>query len=213
METFDLDAARRHYPLPDGIEDVVVNRAQLATALKASENTVTKWLAKGMPCIQEGGNGRDYQLQLGDCYAWRMWSIEAETEAKRRADQAAAQLAMAFVNPDEEDEAQAQLSPKQIREFAEADLVRNKAAEMRRELVRAARVREVFEDVLVQFRTSTLTMVDFAEREFGLEPVQAAKLQIRADQVLIDARTRIEALLAPTGEVRAIDAGKAGVGD
>lgn len=200
MDGFDLNDALARFPLPDDVDDLVVNRTQLAKALNTSDNTITKWLGRGMPCEASGSNGQGYEFQLSHCYAWRMATLEAEGEARRRADAAAAQLALSFMNPDEEDADQAALTPRQIREFAEADMQRNRAAELRGELVRAARVRELFEDVLVAFRTQVMTLVDFAEREFALDPKQVDALQKRTDQALLDARARIEATI-PRGEV------------
>ncbi|MBL3611465.1 hypothetical protein JMM60_22460, partial [Rhodovulum sulfidophilum] len=56
----DLADLRRLYPLPEGVEDTAMNRAQIARALDVSDNTISKWIAQGMPVLEEGGNGREY---------------------------------------------------------------------------------------------------------------------------------------------------------
>jgi phage terminase Nu1 subunit (DNA packaging protein) len=178
------------YPLPDHISDEVLNRSQIARALGTSDNTVTKWLAKGMPCLEEGGNGRDYSFQLSQCYAWRMQVLEEERIAKSKSDAAAEQMALLFRNDDDPDGVDGKvLSADEIIKESEADYRRNKAAEMRRELVRAGRVRELFEDILVQTRTQIVSLVDFAEMEFGLTPEQVRVMQLRCDSTLIQMRT------------------------
>lgn len=196
MDAIDLEAARGRYPLPEGVEDVVVNRTELARGLDVSENTLTKWLARGMPCLQEGGNGRDYQFQLSDCYAWRMAVLEEDRAAKARAEAAAAQLALHFANDDETPEGEARLSPREIKEQAEAHIIRMKAAEMRGELVRVEAVRRTFEQMLDRVRRNMITLPDFCEREFGLTPDQVQALERRAYTVMTDMRRDIETMLA-----------------
>lgn len=207
MGVFDLDAARVEFPLPKGQADAVLNRSQLAVALNVSDNTITKYISRGMPVLTEGGNGREYEFQLSDCYAWRM-SQDAEAQARKRAgDEAAAQLALLFRNDHEDGVSpSAGLTAEQIAAESDADYRRNRAAELRRELVRAHRVAELFEDVLVQFRTQITTLVDFAEIEFGLTPEQVTKLQARCDSALVSARAELGKVIAP-GEVAAMPRG------
>jgi len=153
-----------------------------------------------MPCLQEGGNGRDYEFQLGDCYAWRMARLEADRAEKARADAAAAQLALTFANDDALDPSEARLSPKEIREQSEAQLLRMKAAEARGDLVRAERVRGLFEEVLERVRVTLITLPDFAEREFGLPPAQVEALERRVFGAMTDLRQELHTLTA-AGEV------------
>lgn len=192
MDGFDIDDLRRRFPLPDGVPDETVNRAQIGVALQVSENTISKWISlpeNPMPVQEMGGNGREYAFNLGDCYAWRMWRDDQIHRQRDAGDRAAAQLAMAFRNIDDaDDDGSRVLSAREIKEEADADYARNRAAELRRELVRVARVRDLFEDVLSQLRTTIVTMADFAEMEFGLKPEQVARLQRRGNQVLVQAR-------------------------
>lgn len=200
----EMIALKRRFPLPPEVEDQVVNRTQLAKALNASEPTLSKWLAKGMPCIQEGGNGRDYEFQLSDCYAWRMAVLEEDRAAKARADAAAAQLAMQFANDEAIDEAEARLSPREVREQSEAQLIRMRAAEARGDLVRTERVRTVFEGMLERVRVTLITMPDFAEREFGLTPAQVEVLERRCFGAMTDLRQMLEELITG-GDVVELD--------
>lgn len=189
----ELAELRRRYPLPAGVEDAVVNRSQLAVAMNVSENTITKWIAAGMPLQEAGGNGREYSFALSDCYAWRMERDDQLRAQKDAADRSAAQLALAFRNAGDEDEdgAPAQLTARQILEEAEADYKYQRAAEQRGELVRTSRVRDLFEDTLVEFRTAISTLVDFAEMEFSLDPEQVDRLEKRCDNALVQARVNL----------------------
>lgn len=201
METFDLEQALAEYPLPEGVSNEVVNRTQLARALNTSENTLSKWLSRGMPCLEEGGNGKDYEFQLSHCYAWRMARDAAERETRDRADEAAAQLAMHFGNDElQGDASEARLTPREIREQSEAHIVRMKAAQMRGDLIVASKVRAGVEEMLERVRRNIITLPDFAEREFGLNPDQVQALETRGFQVLLNMRRDIEELLG-VGEV------------
>lgn len=186
-----LDVSR--FPLPEGVEDGVVNRAQLAVAFRVSENTVTKWIGQGLPALTAGANGVSYEFQLSHCFAWRAAKDDALRAGKLRGDQLAAQAALAFRNLDEDQaEDEGQLTAKDMREWSEAEYHRNRVAEQRGELVRAGRMSELLEDLLGVVRTSINTMPDYMEREFGLSATHVDKVQTRCDQILIDMRQRIE---------------------
>ena len=195
MDADALDKLLGSHPLPEGIDDAVLNRSQLAVAMQVSDNTISKFLSRGMPCLSQGGNGKDYEFQLSHCYAWRM-SEDAEAAAKKaKGDDVARQMALVFRNDDEEIEDSAPvLTAKEIKEESEADYARNKAAESRRELVRRHRVDELFESVLIEFRTQITTLVDFAEMEFSLTPDQVEKMQTRCDSTLVQARVNLQSV-------------------
>lgn len=200
----DLAEMMSAYPLPEGAQDARVNRQQLGLAFNVSENTITKYLARGMPCVVEGGNGREYEFSLAQCYAWRR-AMEAQNQRQKdMATKAALQMSLLFRNAETEEDGAPVLTAKQVKEEAEAEYVRNRAAEQRGELVRARAVAELFEDVLGNFRTSITTIVDFCEMEFGLSPEQTDMLQRRTDQVLVDARIRLDQVVTRPADVVAI---------
>jgi phage terminase Nu1 subunit (DNA packaging protein) len=185
------------YPLPEGVEDGVLNRAQVARAFNVSENTVGKWIGQGMPVEAQGQNGVGYELRLSHCYAWKMARDAARAEERARSDQIAAQAALAFLNLDAEEDERPSLTAKQMKELSEAEFRRNQLAEQKGELVRANRVREVFEHILGAVRANVTTVADYAEREFGLTPAQVEKLDARCADLLRSMRSEIEEVLAP----------------
>lgn len=206
---FDIEEALRLHPLPDGQPDAILNRAQLAIALGVSENTVTKYITQGMPVMTEGANGQAYEFQLSECYAWRMWRDDETRRTKAVGDAAARQMAMLFRNTEDDEDDAPFMSARQIAEESDADYRRQRAAELRGELVRTAKMRTLIEDILMEFRTSVTTLVDYCEIEFGLTPEQTDKLQRRCDQVLVQSRLRMsEDLAAPAGDVAALGRGE-----
>lgn len=80
-----------------------MTKAELATALGVSVQTVTAWLQRGLPTVSRPGtSGRAYSFRLSDVVAWRVaqeaarHDTGAETdleEAKRRKAVAEAELA------------------------------------------------------------------------------------------------------------------------
>lgn len=206
MDDVDLLEARRRFPLPEGVADLVVNRTELAELLDTSENMITDWLGRGMPCLEQGSNGRPYKFQFSDCYAWRESWLEADRQRKETISANVAQMRMGFANDDSLDERDARLTPKEIKEQSEAHLLRMRAAEMRGELVRVDRVAATAQQMLERVRRTIITLPDFAEREFGLNPDQVQKLERRGFAVLSDMRRDLEDLLAG-GDVVDLDGG------
>lgn len=200
-EVLDVSA----YPLPEGVDDDIVNLNDLGKAMGVSNVTISRWIDAGMPVHQSGGNGRSYAFQLAHCYAWRMWREDAETKARRRRVENAEQLALHFLGVDGEDQDTGPvLSPKEMREYAEAEIKRNQAAEQRGELVRARQVEALLEDVLVAFRNAVSSLPDWMEQEFSLAPGQVDKTQRYCDAILDDTRHKIASAGFRTGQVVAI---------
>ena len=189
---FQLEEALRRFPLPEGQTDMTVNRRQCATALDVSEPMITRYLEQGLPVLSRGSNGQAYEFQLSEVYAWKMWRDAAARKQDEAAEQAAMQMRMLFRNDDDEESGAGTLTAQEIAQEADADYKRNKAAELRGELTRTSRVREVFEEVLVEFRNQVTTLVDFAEMEFSLAPDQVEKMQRRCDAALVAARHNLD---------------------
>lgn len=189
---FDLTTALERFPLPEEIADEVINRGQCARALDVTEPMITKYLEQGLPVLSRGSNGTAYEFQTSHVYAWKRARDEYLQERRDAAERASAQLALAFrgADADAEGEDVHVLTARQVREESEADFQRNRAAEYRGELVRAARVRVLFEEVLGEFRNQIVAVVDYCEMEFGLTSDQVAKLQRRCDNTLVTARMK-----------------------
>ena len=190
--TFQLEEALRRFPLPEGQTDMTVNRRQCATALDVSEPMITRYLDQGLPVLSRGSNGQAYEFQLSEVYAWKMWRDAEVRRQDEAAELAAMQMRLLFRNDGEDDDGAGALTAQEIAQEADADYKRNKAAELRGELTRTARVREVFEEVLVEFRNQVTTLVDFAEMEFSLKPDQVEKMQRRCDAALVAARHNLD---------------------
>lgn len=195
------------HALPDGITDAVLNRAQIAAAFKVSENTITKWIAEigdPMPVKSHGSNGSAYEFQLSTCFSWHLARIDRLHLERTAADNAAAQMALHFLNLDPEGaEGASHMTAKEVTDWTTAEYNRNKAAIQRQEFVPTGRMRTALETMFVTLRNTINTLPDFAEREMGLTAAEVDKLQKRCDQTLVEMHEAVERELkkAPAGVV------------
>lgn len=189
---FDLAQALAAHPLPEALPDAVVNRTELATAMDCSENTITKWLKKGLPVLQQGTNGQAYEFRLSHCYAWRLWD-EGQEDARRRASEAAAAQWSMFFRGETEADGRPFKSAKDIKAESEAAMAQMAADEKRGALVRVQPMQALLEDLLIGFQNALVTLPDFAEREFALTPAQVATLEAWSRETIETSRATIEA--------------------
>ena len=193
------------WPLPDGVEDGVLNRTQLAKAFQVTENTITKWVSLGMPVLTEGQNGVAYEFQLSHCYAWKQERDDKARAIKLRGDQVAVQAALAFRNLDaDQAEAEGDLTADDLRKWSEAEYHRNRVAEQRGDLVRAEGMRQLLEGILVAIGNTLDTLPDFAEMNFGLTAEQVAQMQEHCDSARLEIRAQIERDLLPSATIVAL---------
>jgi phage terminase Nu1 subunit (DNA packaging protein) len=170
-----------------------------------SENTITEWLSKGLPVLEQGSNGRAYQFQLSACWIWARNYQDGEREARETAERIARAAAADFLNLGDDAEHAPALSPQEHRKLLEAELLQMQVNERRGDLVRVGRLGDRLADVFASVQRSYTTMPDFAERELGLEPIDVQKMQDHCDQALLDLRIQIEAAIAPAGEPVPLD--------
>ncbi|MBT0779561.1 terminase small subunit [Paracoccus sp. pheM1] len=177
----DLAEKLRRFPLPEGVLDADMNQEEIAQALSTTVNTVSKWIRDGMPVAQVGGNGRAYVLRLSHCWAWRH-AREAEAETRSRHNENQINLLRAeFLGVDVNNPA-AQLSAKERRELAEADMRWSEAQRRRGQLVPLTDVIELLESVGKIVRDGIESMPDRLERELDLAPPEVAAVgRIGAD--------------------------------
>lgn len=201
----------RKWPLPAGVTDGVLNRAQLCAVFDVNDTTMTKWVRLGLPVKAAGTNGQAYEFQLSHAWAWKQERDDALRRRKDEADGLASAAAAAFRNLDEDEaEREPSMSANEVRAWAEAEFHRNRVAEQRGSLVRADRMQALLEDVLVAFRTAVTTLPDWAEMQFGLSAAQVDLMQGRCDDILNAARVQIERGLKAKGAIVALDEASGG---
>lgn len=166
-----------------GGDEPLLNRAQIAQIFNVSENTIDKWRARGMPVEVEGGNGVPYGFLFSACKAWVDETRRAADEEKSRADAFVAQQRMAFLGVDTKKQ-KAGLSPAQMRELAQAELVWMQAAKQRRALVHTDEMVDLLDAILSEVRAALDGQPDWLEREFSLTGDQVERVVAYNDEVL-----------------------------
>ncbi len=170
------------HPLPDGVEDLDMNMAELSTVVNVSTNAINGWLKQRdnpLPCVARGGNGREYVLRYSWFHAWK-----ARGEAlKKSKDQALAKLQGQLFGVEPEQSANG-LSPKQVSEVSEARMKHAQAAKMMGILTELEACYRLFDKVFIRFRDSAMGMSDRLERELGLSAPQARQVDRAMEEML-----------------------------
>lgn len=180
--------------LPAGVVDAVLNRRELGQALNVSEPTLDRYRADGMPFLEEGTNGREWQFQLSACWRWLKDRERADADKRSAASQAIQQMRLALIGGSDVDDEERQLSPKQRQEAYDAERAFMMAALARGDLVKKAEVVEAFEQVFMTIRDALTVLPDQLERELGLTPKGIDLAARLCDAALAEAERRMETL-------------------
>ncbi|NEI52703.1 hypothetical protein GR217_34355 [Rhizobium leguminosarum] len=180
----------KRHPLPAGVDDVVMTREQLADAFQVTLNTVTAWIAKGMPMLQEGGQGKPYELQLSACWAWRQAQKADDATQSEKVRRAQAALRVALVGGT--DDAIEALDPKTRREIMAVQIEQERFRQERNELMRRDDVREAFEVIFGILRDRMNAAPDVIERRQALAPEVVNHLIDICDEIVAGTRDAIE---------------------
>ncbi|GGA23988.1 terminase small subunit [Neptunicoccus cionae] len=181
----------------------LLNRGQIAQCFNVSENTINKWVSKGMPVETEGGNGVAYEFRFSECELWFKEAQQAAAAEKAAANEFVAQRRMEFLGVEKTD-ARAGFTPAQMRELAQAELVWMQAAKQRGALVPTDEMVELLDTVFSEMRAGLDGLPDWLEREFSLSGEGVAAVIKYNDGILRAVQHAIkEAALA--GELDADD--------
>lgn len=175
-----------------GADEPLINRAQLASIFGVSENTIDKWRAKGMPVKVEGGNGVAYGFSSSACRAWHSGEEARAASEKAAADEHVNRERAAFLGLVAEDQ-KAGLSPSQMRDMAQAELVWMQAAQRRGDLIPAAEISALLDGIFTEFRAGLDGFPDWLEREFALSAHDVERVISYCDELL---RATSEAIAA-----------------
>lgn len=191
----DEAAPVARHPLPPGVPDAPVNKAQLETALGVSQTTLSAWLRQGLPFEEAGTNGRSYQFRLSIAHAW-VAAKRADDDAQRAAgDTAAAQLQMALLGGATAGAADGKLSLADQRKLIELELQHMAAARERKALVWRDDARGWFETAFSAVRDALEALPDRMARKIGLDGRQMEKMQTDCDDVLRSAHRAISEMV------------------
>lgn len=194
----DHAALTAAHPLPEGVPDAIVNKAQLETALGVSGTTISAWLRRAdnpLPYETAGANGRSYEFRLSVAYAW-MQAMRAEEEAaKAEGDAAAAQLSLALLGGESAAGAPGKMSLSDQRKLLELEALRRVEAQNRHDLIRREDVVIGVEEVFAAIRDALDALPDRLARELGLEGRDLEKIETACDDVLSGAARAVSEVI------------------
>lgn len=165
----EIEVLVQKHPLPEGVDDVVMNREELADALATSLPTITAWIGQGMPVLQTGGQGKAYELRLSHCWAWRTAKKRDEDLRSQKVRDATAKMRLALVGGASGDSIEA-LDPKTRREIIAAQREQEAFQADRNQLLKREDVRELLEDMFAMVRDVMESAPDQVERVTDLPP-------------------------------------------
>ena len=180
----------KKHPLPRGVSDAVLNRKQLAQALGSSEPTIDRWIGEGMPVLERGTNGKAYQFQLSHCYAWRQLRETEQAAQDSQAENAVRQMRLALLGGDVGDSERA-LNPRERQAIYAAEVEWQKLARMRGEVIPAAEVTDLLQQVFSLVRAAINAMPDRLARDAGLTAAQVDQAEAVGDDILADMQSAL----------------------
>lgn len=189
----------RRFPLPVGQPDALVNKKLLAAALDVSATTIDSWLMAApdpLPYHTKGTNGAAYQFRLSVAYAWRQNRDAAEAADRKFSEDAAAQMRLTLLGGSATDSARAALPLKEQREALAVEAEHMKASRLRRDLIPAPEVALAFEKSFAAIRDGLDAAPDRLARELNLGGGEVETIQKILDDILHNARGKVETLLA-----------------
>lgn len=180
------------FPLPAGVPDALVNKADLAHALRVSEVTIGKWQQRGLPAETEGTNGRAWLFRLSIAFAWVEDWRAREGMARLQAREAAGQLALALTGGTIAHEGG--LTSREQRELMDLVILRNRAAREQGELMHRDEVVDLFERAFGLIRNALDALPDRLGRELNLSGADLEAIERACDDALARTAQMVEEL-------------------
>ncbi|MBO9467052.1 DUF1441 family protein [Tropicibacter sp. R15_0] len=203
--TADQVALVERFPLPEGVPDALVSKAQLETALGVSGTTISAWLRRApnpIPYETAGANGRAYEFRLSVAYAWMQAMRADEESAKSAADAAAAQLSLALLGGESAAGAPGKMSLADQRKLIELEALRRTEALQRGDLIRFEDVVSGIEEIFAAIRDGLDALPDRLARELGLQGRDLEKIERACDDVLGRAAQNVQEVIGNGEEGR-----------
>ena len=194
-----IEQLKAKHPLPASVDDAVLNRAQLAAAFGTSENTIDSWRRAGMPVLTEGTNGRAFEFQLSDCWAWKCARDEDRRTQDEAAERTIRQLQMELVGGAAED-SEMRLSHAEREKVYAVERQYIALSRERGELVPKAEVNALFDEVLSKVRSGIVGLPDRLVRDAGLTGKQVEQAVAATDDLLVELHSSISTLVDAEAE-------------
>ncbi|MFI5020757.1 MAG: hypothetical protein ACHQRJ_03750 [Alphaproteobacteria bacterium] len=157
---------------------ILLNRRELARALRVSEPTIDAWIARGCPVAARGLNGVAYRFDAEKVLAWRTAERRQDAAESGERREFISQLQLRLEGGEGEGE---KMSPKDQKVLWEAVAARMKAAQMRGEFCLATDVEAEREETFKELAAALQSLPEQLADECGLAIEAAAHLRSKID--------------------------------
>lgn len=186
----EIEILVARHPLPEKVSDVVMNREDLSHAMATSVNTISQWIAQGMPVLQNGANGKAYEIQLSQAWAWRSEVKISEDKRSKAVQESARALRLELIGGRTGDGIDG-LDPKAKREIFATQVEYEKFQAQRNQLLQRDDVADLLDNLFSLTRDTLENAPDRAEREAALPPEAVTVLIDVCDDLLGELQRRI----------------------
>lgn len=167
----DLDDLTKRFPLPDGVPDATLNKSEVAQFFGVSLPTVDAWLRDGMPLVSEGTNGRAWEFQASQVWAWRKAVVASEETRSAEAQAAIEAMRLKLIGGQVGDTIRA-LPPRERQQIYDVELAHRRLMAESNRLIERDVVLEHLQDLLSLMRDTVTGLSDRLDREAGLSGKQ-----------------------------------------
>lgn len=196
----------KRFPLPDGVPDATLNKSEVAQFFGVSLPTVDAWLRDGMPWVAEGTNGRAWEFQASQVWAWRKAVIASEETRSAEAQAAIEAMRLKLIGGQAGDTLRA-LPPKERQQIYDVELAHRRLMAESNRLIQREIVLEHLQDLLSLTRDTVTSLSDRLDREAGLTGKQVETVDAIGADLLVQLKHRIVEFFSvrPVGERRNAD--------
>lgn len=171
------------------------NLTETAKFFGVSVPTVREWIGRGCPVVDEGGRGVGYVLDLRQVKAWRDGELADQARARAEKEAHDKQLAMELFGEDllaPEGAGGGGMSPRQVRELADAQKHLMLVEQQRGRLVKAEDVAVAVSAAFRRLADRLRVLPDDLQRDHGLDPELGAVVAEAIDDALNDLADELE---------------------
>jgi hypothetical protein len=201
-----IKALIKRFPLPEGVPDAKLNKSDVAQFFGVSLPTIETWLRDGMPWVAEGTNGRAWEFQASQVWAWRQAIIASEETRSAEAQAAIEAMRLKLIGGQAGDTLRA-LPPKERQQIYDVELAHRRLMAESNRLIQRDVVLEHLQDLLSLTRDAVTSLSDRLEREANLNGKQIEIVDAIGADLLVQLKNRIVEFFAirPVGERRSAD--------
>ncbi|RWO29590.1 MAG: DUF1441 family protein [Mesorhizobium sp.] len=185
----ELTDLTTRFPLPDGVPDAMLNKSEVAQFFGVSLPTVDAWLRDGMPWVSEGTNGRAWEFQASQVWAWRKATVASEETRSAEAQAAIEAMRLKLIGGQVGDTIRA-LPPRERQQIYDVELAHRRLMQESNRLIERDVVLEHLQDLLSLMRDTVTGLSDRLDREAGLSGKQIEIVDTIGADMLIQLRNR-----------------------